>query len=122
MSYTKKPAIRMPGETYSCASCDDKSFDYSEACQNWRCPDCDDYIHIYAEDTAASDKGDFYRKRADEVMLYELVKPGRMRISCSYAVKGITPLGNGKLGFGLTDYGRLVLEKDDWVTVRIGGG
>lgn len=120
MNKKMKRAMKFSSETYKCPENGDE-YQSSEVENDWRCPDCRNYISIYAEEKGTGKRGVFIRKRADEVEEGDLLKPDGMLLNQHYMVKGITLLKNGKLGIGLKEYTQIKLEPDSCVACRVGG-
>ncbi len=120
MNKKMKRVVRFSLEIYKCPENGDE-YQLSDVENDWKCPHCDNYISIYAEDKNSGDRGVFIRKRADEVEESDLVKPDGMLLDQHFMVKGITLLNNGKLGIGLKEYTQIKVEPDSCVTCRVGG-
>lgn len=119
MSKKMRSVHRFPFERYACPNCEHENLDELTVDRSWRCPDCNNFIWIYAGYSVPDDEGIYVRKRADEVNRNERMKPNSS--DETYRVLGINQLESGKLGFGLEGFGQFKREKDDCVTLRVGG-
>lgn len=120
MTHLGKHATRMPGEFYHCYSCE-QDFEPDQVWDEWLCPCCELPISIFAESEAANDKGVFHRKRAKEIEVGVLVKPGHMRVDKCYEVLGIAHVNSDRLRMGLRGYGQITVQSEEWLSVRVGG-
>lgn len=111
---------RLPSERYECPACK-QAFDDEEVRNTWKCPKCDGYISVYAEDVDTGTRIVLVRKQAKEVGPGDLVHlPGMLTKAC-YEVLGVSELSNGKLGIGLKGYTQYKVLPDEPVNCRIGG-
>lgn len=111
---------RLPVEKYSCSSCDIELND-DEVRNSWRCPECKDFVRIWAYDPVTDTKITLIRKRADEVEKYDCIHlPGELTGDC-YLVLGTSKLRE-KIGIGLKGYGQYKLLPDQPVNCRTGKG
>lgn len=110
---------RLPVETYACVSCN-KSYEDFEILKTWKCPKCNEYIHVYAE---APDDPDVHftiiRKRADEVKFGDLVLLPGMLDEDPHLVIGVSKYAK-KIGIGLKGYGQYKLGPEQGVNCLIG--
>ncbi|EPL8211990.1 hypothetical protein ACRAOD_19885 [Raoultella ornithinolytica] len=110
---------RITGEIYQCPGNGNTQV-YDDIKTDWKCPDCGEYIHICAQ-SPTGEKATFIRKRADEVVKGDLVKPQGGTMDQFNKVKGITEKDDGTLVFGLEGLGARSFEPDAWITCRTGG-
>lgn len=110
---------RIPGEIYQCPSNGNPQA-HEDVKADWKCPDCGKYIQICAQ-SSTGEKATFIRKRADEVVKGDMVKPQGGAMTQFNKVKGITEKDDGKLIFGLEELGARAFEPDQWITCRTGG-
>ncbi|QAR46938.1 hypothetical protein EQG67_14765 [Kosakonia cowanii] len=111
--------IRIAGEIYQCLGNGNPQA-YDDVKIDWKCPDCGEYIQICAQ-SSNGEKATFIRKRADEVVKGDLVKPQDGTMAQFNKVKGITEKDDGTLVFGLEGLGVRSFEPDAWITCRTGG-
>lgn len=110
---------RLDTERYECLSCA-KEYSDCEISQIWKCPDCDELIHVYAEDSQSGERAVLNRKCASDVEQFDLVHfPGQI-LGPSYRVLG-TRIKGKKIALLLEGYGSYVLMPNDPVNIRIGG-
>ena len=109
---------RLSVEVYECSDCD-TYYELEVVWSNWRCPRCNNHIHI----NATTQKGEqiaLIRKQALELEIDDLyLRPLDLAGKC-YTVLGKTINANGKIAVGLKGRGREVFSPDAAVTVRIG--
>lgn len=110
-------------ETYHC-SCSDNDLSREEAIEmGWFCSECDEYIHIHAEDK--DKQAVFIRMQAKDIVKNVLICPDGMNIDTYYIVLGINELTSkkyiGKLGIGLKNYRQIIVKPDYIINCRIGG-
>lgn len=111
---------RLPIEKYSCPDCETDLQD-DQVRSSWRCPDCNEYVHVWAHDPDTDTKITLVRKRADEVEEGDLVHlPGQLKKEC-FLVLGTSKVKE-KIGIGLQGYGQFKVEPGEPVNCRIGGG
>ncbi|WP_075173750.1 hypothetical protein [Neptunomonas phycophila] len=111
---------RLEVEKYSCPDCEVDLND-EDVRNSWRCPKCNDFVHIWAHDPGTNTKITLVRKRADEVEEGDMVHlPGQLTKDC-YWVLGISKV-KSQIGIGLKGYGQYKLAADEPVNCRIGGG
>lgn len=111
---------RLPIETYSCTNCE-AGFKYDQVGHSRRCPECNDYVHVWAHDPGTNTKITLIRKRGDEIEEGDLIHlPGQLIKDC-YWVLGTSRVKD-KIGIGLKGYGQLKVFPDEPVNCRIGGG
>lgn len=102
---------RLHKERFECHKCN-KSFTDLEVRDTWRCPDCDEYIFVWAEDGATNTRIVLIRKRASEVKKGDLVYLHGRLTEKPYKVLGVTFVAP-KLGIGLEGYGQRKVSPDD---------
>jgi len=111
---------RLPVEKYSCPNCE-TGLDDDQVCHSWRCPECNDYVHVWAHDPDTDTKITLIRKRGDEIEEGDLIHlPGQLTKDC-YLVLGTSQVKD-KVGIGLKGYGQFKVLPDVPVNCRIGGG
>lgn len=109
---------RLSCEKFTCHQCE-KNYSDDDVRKTWRCPDCGDYIYIYAEDADSNTRIVLLRKRASEVTEGDMVHlPGSLTKECNQ-VLGVRVIGN-KLGLGLKGYGTYKISPEDPVNIRTG--
>lgn len=111
--------IRIAGEIYQCLGNGNPQA-YDDVKIDWKCPDCGEYIQICAQ-SSNGEKATFIRKRADEVVKGELVKPQGGAMTQFNKVIGITVKDDGTIVFGLEKLGARSYEPEQWITCRTGG-
>ena len=119
----KKPSISyFAEEKYQCHSCRKDKIERSDVDITWCCPDCGQYIYIYASDEES--RGVFIRKRATEIVKGDLVRPNHFKLEEHYQVLGINALTTkkhiGKLGLGLKGFRQEIVEPNDFISCRVG--
>lgn len=108
---------RLPNERLQCLDCDATLSD--EVRETYRCPECGEYVHIYAEDAETGTKVVLLRKRSTEVRVGDLVHlPGQLTKDC-YSVLAVNDRGD-KVGLALKGYGEYKVSKEDGVNIRTG--
>lgn len=109
---------RLEQESFWCPTCNtEHTIDAVE--NNWRCPECDNHIHVHAVSSDGSENIAIIRKRASELKAGDLfLLPGKLD-SDPYTVLGINQLKN-ELGVGLQGWGQYKMEPDKPVNCRIG--
>ncbi|MEO9524815.1 MULTISPECIES: hypothetical protein [Marinobacter] len=111
---------RLPVEKYSCPICE-TDLDDDQVRHTWRCPKCNDYVHVWAHDPDTDTKITLIRKRGDEIEEGDLIHlPGQLTKDC-YWVLGTSQVKD-KVGIGLKGYGQFKVLPDEPVNCRIGGG
>lgn len=110
---------RLPKERYECLDCESE-FEDEKVSDTWKCPNCGDYIGVYAEDERTGTRIVLIRKPANEVKTGDRVHLHGMLTGESYSVLGVSKLNNGKLGIGLKGYGQYKIAPNDPVNCRIG--
>ena len=108
---------RLENERLECLGCEKVLGD--EVRDTYRCPDCGDYVHIFAEDMQTGTRIVLLRKRSTEVKVGDLVYlPGALTKDCN-AVLAVNDRGS-KVGLALKNYGEYRVPKEDGVNVRDG--
>jgi ribosomal protein L37AE/L43A len=109
---------RLPEERFECHDCE-REFTDDEVRDTWKCPLCEAYIHIYAEDAETHTKIVLVRKAAQEIQVDDLVHLPGMLTKKPYLVLGVNQL-RGQLGIGLKEYGQYKVSPDAPVNCRVG--
>lgn len=110
---------RLPVEHFVCWFCEEDRTD-AKVRSTWKCPKCQNHVHIHAEDPETGTKITLIRKRGDEVEAGDLVHlPGQLAKDC-HEVLGVSKV-KGKIGIGLKGYGQYRVQPGEAVNCRIGG-
>lgn len=109
---------RLSSERYECLSCNQEYSD-DEVRDTWKCPECADYIHVYAEDEETGTRIVLLRKAAREVVKGDLVHLHGGLTEEPYQVLGVNDRG-AKIGLGLKGYRELKIDPDAPVNLRTG--
>lgn len=109
---------RLAMEKYWCHDCDqERSLD--DVASEWKCPECGERIHVRAISSDGNERIVLVRMRASELQVDDLLlMPGQLD-GDFYRVIGISEVKN-KLGIGLRNWGRYVVDKDEPVNCRNG--
>jgi DNA-directed RNA polymerase subunit RPC12/RpoP len=111
---------RLPVELYRCSHCS-KEYDANMVEDTWRCPKCNNFIVIYAEDTSSNTRIVLLRKRADELKTGDLIHlPGRLTKETN-EVLAVQKNDHGKLEINLKNYRKYEREMGDPINCREGG-
>ena len=108
---------RLENERLECHSCDTTLGD--DVRDTYRCPHCNDYVHIYAEDVQTGTRIVLLRKRATEVNVGDLVHLPAMLTKDCYTVLAVKDHGT-KVGLALKGYREYKIPKADGVHIRDG--
>jgi predicted RNA-binding Zn-ribbon protein involved in translation (DUF1610 family) len=108
---------RLGNELLECHNCDKALGDTVR--DTYRCPECGDYVHVYAEDVKTATKIVLLRKRATEVEEGDWVYLPGMLTKNPYLVLAVRDRGD-MVGLALKNYREYKVAKEDGVNIRVG--